>query len=221
METILYYMKQFLHRSRHKDSCRFGSGVRLDSRVEFEGHNFLADKVTFLNSSLGKYSYISTGSFIKNARIGRFCSIGNEVATIAGRHPVHYISTHPVFYSPSCQSGISFTEEAHYEEFHYLDPQSRISLQIGNDVWIGARTLLMEHITIGDGAVIAAGSVVTKDIPPYAIAGGVPARVIRYRFSEEEIRRLQKLAWWDKEEDWLRAQAGEFLEKDHFLEKIK
>lgn len=205
MQSITYHLKQMIHRSRNRRNCRFSKGVTLDSKAKFEGHNYLAENVTFLNSRLGRYSYISDHSFIKNTRIGRFCSIGNEVMTVAGSHPTDRISTHPAFYAKETQVGPGFVSENSYDEFQYLDKQEKISVEIGHDVWIGARVIILEHVKIGNGAIVAAGAVVTKDVPPYAIVGGVPAKVIRYRFEEERIRGLQESAWWDKDEEWLKA----------------
>jgi acetyltransferase-like isoleucine patch superfamily enzyme len=99
------------------------------------------------------------------------------------------ISTHPIFYSPSWHSSISFVEKQYYEEF--------VQTIIGSDVWIGANVTILDGIKIGCGAIVAAGAAVTKDIPDYAIVGGVPAKIIKYRFSKEEIELLLSLKWWD------------------------
>lgn len=221
MNSILYFIKQFIHRSRNKKNCKFDKRVTLDSKVSFEGANRLAEGVTFLNSSLGKYSYVSTNSFIKNTTIGRFCSIGNEVETIAGSHPVDMISTHPVFYAKETEVGKSFVDNTIFDEFKYIDKDKKISVKIGNDVWIGARVSLLEGVTIGDGAVIAAGAVVTENIPAYAIAGGVPARVIKYRFASEEIAKLEEEKWWEKGDEWLSSHATSFKNVDLFMSEIK
>ena len=94
--------------------------------------------------------------------------------------------------------------------FKYLNSEKKISIEIGNDVWIGSRATILEGVNIGDGVVVAAGAVVTKDVPPYAIVGGVPARIIRYRFDEETIQNLLKMKWWEKDQEWIQNHADDF-----------
>lgn len=221
MQDFLYPIKQFIHRNRNKKNCKFAGKVTLDSNAKFEGHNRLAEGVTFLNSSIGKYSYIAEKSFVKNTKIGRYCSIGNEVQTVAGSHPLNYLSTHPMFYAKETQVGVSYVDTTSYEEFRYLDNASKTAVEIGNDVWIGARVTILEHVKIGNGAVVAAGAVVTKDVPAYAIVGGVPAKVIRYRFTEEQISELEKSAWWEKDESWLKSHAGDFQNIEKLLTEMR
>lgn len=204
-------IKQKLHRAKHTTKCRFGKKTIIDSNVKFEGNNSIADNVTFLNSSLGYSSYISDRSFVKNTVIGRFTCISTDVMTVAGNHPINeFASIHPAFSSTKTQGGKSFVARNKFDEFDYIDKNKKISVKIGNDVWIGARVTILEKIAIGDGAVIAAGAVVTKDVPPYAIVGGVPARIIKYRYDDETIAKLLKLKWWNKSMSWLKKHAEQF-----------
>ncbi len=92
-------------------------------------------------------------------------------------------------------------------------------LKIGNDVWIGANVLILDGVTIGNGAIIAAGAVVTKDVPPYAVVGGVPAKIIKYRFNKEEIDFLEQLKWWEKDEKWL-TEYGKYFNNVELLKNI-
>jgi carbonic anhydrase/acetyltransferase-like protein (isoleucine patch superfamily) len=101
------------------------------------------------------------------------------------------VSTSPFFY----------TSDKSNTDLHYFEV-NRLTT-IGNDVWIGSRAILIDGVTIGDGAIVGAGAVVTKDVPPYAIVGGIPARIIKYRFEPEEISFLSKLRWWDKDPAWI------------------
>ncbi len=160
-----------------------------DRRSSFSGYNRLYRETVVSNATLGRFTYI-TDAKISNAVVGSFCSVGpGAMIGGLGRHPTNWISTHPVFYSNRKQAGISFTDRQHMEEA----PQ----VSIGNDVWIGANAIVLDGINIGDGAIIAAGAVVTNDIEPYSIVGGVPARLIRKRFDIETVARLQQMKWWD------------------------
>ena len=129
-----------------------------------------------------------------------------------GQHPTNkFVSIHPAFYSPSNDvSSVHYVIENKYDEFRYTN--TGYIVEIGNDVWIGKNVQLMEGIEIGDGAIIAAGAVVTKDVEPYSIVGGVPAKLIRKRFGEDDIEFLKELRWWDKSEDWIKENAQYFFD---------
>lgn len=161
----------------------------VDKNSTFEGYNRITGKSVIFNSHVGKYSY-AVGAVIGNATIGKFCSIatGAKIGGL-GSHPTAYLSTHPIFYSSKSQCGISFTKKDYYKEENFTE--------IGNDVWIGANAIIMDGVRIGDGAIIAAGSIVTKDVQPYTIVAGVPAVIKKYRCSTEDASLLQKLAWWN------------------------
>lgn len=151
--------------------------------------------------ALGDYSYIARDSQVHHARIGKFTCIGPQVLMGLGEHPSEsYVSSHPMFYSTIGQANPVIVEENKFNEY--------VTTHVGHDVWIGARAIIKSGITIGDGAIVAAGAVVTKDVAPYSIVGGVPARHIRYRFTESEIEHLQRMAWWNKDEAWLRNNAA-------------
>lgn len=150
----------------------------------------------FHDVTIGSYTYIAAQAAMSMATIGRFCSIGPDLICGQGDHPTDFVSTSPVFFSKEKQCGLSFTDKNLFEE--------RKPIQIGNDVWIGARVFIRDGVKIGNGAIIAAGTVVVKNVPDYAIVGGVPAKLIRYRFSEEIITELLKLRWWEWPEEKLR-----------------
>ena len=139
---------------------------------------------------------------INNVVIGRYCSIGFGFKAGLGIHPTNFISTSPIFYSSSnwFETNLTFNQ--------YFDEYKRTF--IGNDVWIGANVLINDGICIGDGAIIGAGAVVTKDVPGYSIVGGVPAKVISYRHSEEVIDFIKKCDWWNKDLDWIKNNLDYF-----------
>jgi len=140
-------------------------------------------------SRVGAYSYVAEDSIIKITDIGKFVSIGPGFRSGFGLHPVHGVSTSPAFYSVRKQCGATFSKSNKFVE--------RKPIHIGNDVYIGINVTVLDGVTIGDGAVIGAGAVVTEDVPPYAIAVGVPAKVTRYRFEKQTIDRLLASKWWD------------------------
>ena len=154
-------------------------------------NNIIYDNSLIVNSRINDYTYIRGNNKIQNATIGKFCSIGPEVCIGLGIHPTNLKSTYPGFYTRS--------EYYRVEKLYDFDGEEYKQVEIGNDVWIGARATILDGVKIGDGAVIAAGAVVTKEVPPYAIVGGVPAKVIKYRFSESRIKELLDEKWWDKE----------------------
>lgn len=212
-------IKQAVHRYKVRTLCEFEDNVTIDSFDKFEGMNRLTSGVTFLTSSIGYASYIGNRSYIKNTKIGKYACIATDVITISGNHPVsEFASIHPAFYSTRKQAGFTYVTKDKFLDFNYINAKQKISVVIGSDVWIGAGVKIMEGVTIGDGAVVAAGAIVTKDVPPYAIVGGVPAKIIKYRFSHEIIQKLLKLKWWEKNQNWIKNHAEDFENVEKLLE---
>ena len=179
---------------------RFTRKAHIAQESTLEGANSIGDG-TYFSGTMGYGTYICDNCRI-NAKIGRFCSIGNEVRTAGGTHPytTPFATTSPMFYSLWKQAMITFAKKQMYDEL-------LLPVVIGNDVWIGDRAYIVGGHCIGDGAIILSGAVVTKDIPPYAIVGGVPATIIRFRYDQKTIQWLQNIQWWNKSLDWLRANS--------------
>jgi acetyltransferase-like isoleucine patch superfamily enzyme len=180
---------------------------------EFGCYITVYDHVNLRKCVIGDFTYITNETTIRRTKIGKFCSIGPGCIIGLGRHPSRdFVSTHPVFFSTSGQAQVSFADKDYFEEHR--------EITIGNDVWIGARVIVADGVAIGDGVIVAAGSVVTKDIPPYSIVGGVPAKLLRYRFEREDIERLIELKWWNYDRGYLRSQFERFHNVDSFLSEF-
>lgn len=190
-------------------TCRIYPGSVLNGPVKI-GCN------TIFNGQIDSYSYIGSNCII-NARIGKFCSISPNVKVISATHPLHYVSTSPVFFSPEKQCNASFSKSKRFDDELFVDKENGISCCIGNDVWIGENVLIKGGVSIGDGSCIAMGAVVVSDVPPYSIVGGVPAKVIRKRFSDEIIDKIIKSDWWNKDTEWLKLHSDKFTDVEEFI----
>ena len=185
--------------------------VKLSTRIRyahsFDGYNKIG-KRTYIKGHVGMYSYIGNNCEI-TGKIGKFCSISNNVRCIPASHPVDMVSTSPCFYSKAKQNNISFYKG----EKNYIDEKE---VTIGNDVWVGDSVLIKGGVKIGDGAVIGMGSVVSKDVEPYSIVGGRPAKLIRKRFDDQTIDLLLKSKWWDNNPEFYKQHSKQFLDIEEF-----
>lgn len=192
--------------------------TQIDTETTLEGKNALQPGAQVTKCRIGYASYVSTNSVLYNVKIGKYTSVGPNVRVIRGQHPTRtFVSTHPIFYSTQQVIGKTFVNENTFDEYRYTD-EGYIA-EIGNDVWIGDGVTIMEGVSIADGTIVAAGANVVKNTEPYSIIGGNPARVIRYRFSRDDIEFLQVLQWWNKDHKWIEEHAHcfkdvELLKKD-------
>ena len=132
------------------------------------------------NCVIGDFTFIGKNSDITKSSIGRYCSIGTDVIIGPGEHEIDKIST-----------------SAHFHKGNFYDELTKKTLTIGNDVWIGTKAIILRGVTIGNGAVIASGAVVTKNVPPFAVVAGVPAKIVKFRFDDETIKLIETSKWWN------------------------
>lgn len=202
MSLLYYYSKFFKKILRGK--CVINSQIHKTAKIN--------SGATIVDSTIGRYTYTCYDDEIVNCEIGQFCSISDDVIIGGAEHPIEWVSTSPVF-----------------QNVKHSGPKKRFSKHnfegiartvIGNDVWVGKRVIIKAGIKIGDGAVIGAGAVVTKDVPPYAAVAGVPAKVLKYRFDEETIALLLKSKWWDLSDEELEKKADNITNVHAFLKEL-
>jgi acetyltransferase-like isoleucine patch superfamily enzyme len=202
-----------------KKRVKFLEGSRIDLKCTFEGHNVIGENSELLNCSIGEGSYISRGTSLRRVKVGRYCSIGSNISNTAGRHPTSlFVSTHPCFFSENKVAGFTFAEEQLFKELNFIDESHLVS--IGNDVWIGDNVTILDGVTIGDGVIVGANSLVTKDLMPYSINMGTPAKLIRYRFEPSIIDLLLKYKWWNNGFDWIKKNKIYFTDISEFTKEI-
>lgn len=186
MFPLLYYYSKFVKKVL-RGKCIVGSRIDKTAKIN--------SGCSVYNSRIGCYSYMGYDCEIINSEIGSFCSLASGIHIGLAEHPTEWISTSPVFQNVSNSSV--------RRKFASLAiPKGKITV-ISHDVWIGTNAIIKQGVNVGVGAVIASGAVVTKDVPPYAIVGGCPAKVIRYRFDKETIQQLLQSEWWNYSEEKL------------------
>lgn len=197
-------------------NIKFNRNCKIHIKSEFEGGNRLGINTEF-KGILGYGSYIGNQCKL-SAKIGRFCSIASNVKSLSGTHPVEgFVSTSPAFYSIQKSCAVNFVKKQKFKEYKFINED--YDILIGNDVWICDNVSILGGVKIGDGAIIASNAVVTKDVEPYTVVGGVPAKPIKKRFSDEQISYLKEFKWWEKSIDWIKENAEIFDNIDEFIKK--
>jgi acetyltransferase-like isoleucine patch superfamily enzyme len=179
-------------------------GCRIDKTAKVNLNSLL------VNTTMSRYSYIGYDCMVTNTTIGGFCSISNNCVIGAPGHPVDWVSSSPVFVG-----GRNFLRK-NFSTHEFNDNEITI---IGNDVWVGTNCLIRKGVTIGDGSIIGMGSIVTKDIPPYEIWGGNPARLIKKRFDDTIIQKLLNVRWWEWSDEKISDEAKTFNDLNSVLNK--
>lgn len=185
--------------------------------------------ILYRGCRVGRYTYgyeALLSKFPLASSIGRYCSI-NVTARIWNNHPVDYVTTHPILdapdFYPGKDRGVYLNKYGKYFEnapFEDSFIRNNKAVVIGNDVWIGANVIILPGISIGDGAILAAGAIVTKDVKPYSIVGGTPAQIIKYRFSEKMIKAFLKIKWWEWSIEQIENNIELFYQPEEFIERF-
>ena len=220
--TIIINIAKYIYRIisrlrlRAKD-VHISHSAYFNHHTVFGGHNGIGEKSSVSEAVIGRYTYIDANCYLCDSTIGSFTSIAHDVKIEKWTHPSRgFISTSPVFYSSRNQCGKTFANKQLFNEELTIDGRSCL---IGNDVWIGCGVTIIGGVTIGDGAIVAAEALVNRNVPPYAAVGGVPAKVIRYRYPANRIKELLELQWWNKPDDWLEANSCLFSDEESFFNK--
>ena len=202
---------------RRKTHSKVSYKCRLDKKTILEGHNKIG-QVNISSTKVGFGSYLLSG-MASNGEIGRFTSIGSNFQIIDATHPIEYVSTFPGFYKTENKD--IFCVESNIEINEHKKVGGVKSFIIGNDVWIGNNVTVLGGVTISDGAIVGANALVTKDVPPYAIVGGVPAKIIRYRFDQNTINQLISIKWWNWDLEKIKHESQFFNEIETFISQNK
>ncbi len=185
------------------------SGCKISNNSIIKENSRIFYNTSLNNSLISEYSYIGSDCFLQNVTVGKFCSVAKHSLIGLGKHPIKLLTTSPLFYRKNNPLKIKFLKkDLGFKEY---DP-----VILGHDVWVGARAIINDGVKIGTGAIIASGAVVTKDVPPYAIVGGIPAKIIKYRFDEETIEKLLNSEWWEWELDKIKKfQKEKFIHENY------
>lgn len=174
---------------------RVDFGTLWDTKSSFTKFTHILRGARLNNAHIGKYSRAGVNCKLTNVTVGNFSCIGADCVVGVGQHPTNYLTYHSIFYKQGnwgwhddwIKYPKGFQEQAH--------------ITIGNNVWIGQKVVIMDGVTIGDNSIVATGAIVTKDVPPYSIVGGVPAKVIKTLFNDEMRKRLDEIQWWNLEDN--------------------
>jgi acetyltransferase-like isoleucine patch superfamily enzyme len=209
---LLAIIRHFRQTTVHKDKdLKLGLYTNLHN-VRFGNKVYIGQNCSLSNCVIDSHSYCNNNTNISNAKIGKYSSIGSNVQIGVGAHPTNLVTTHPAFYSNN-KTFETYADKMYYNEFEHIE--------IGNDVWIGSNSTIMNNVKIGNGAIIAYGAVVTKDVLPYSIVGGIPAKHIKFRFDQNVIMELIRINWWNWDENFLKENFTLFQNPETLINYYK
>ncbi len=189
--------------------CGVGSMIRYS---DLSKKSYISRKTRFYSSTIGSYSYTGSNCYFYKTNIGKYTSISDNCSVGMPEHDLTKASTSPVFSKGKNRMKVNFAS--------FPRPKHKVT-EIGNDVWIGMGVYIKAGVKIGDGAVIGMGSIVTKDVEPYTIVAGNPAKIIRYRYEEEIIKELLAIQWWNIEVQEIKKNVDTFKSVDELIATFK
>lgn len=213
MFPILHYIKGI---AKNLINSRISILAIISATAKIDKTAYIYRGVKAKNAIIGAHTYIAANTDIENAEIGKFCSIADHCRIGMSGHSLQYISTSPIFTQTK-----NALQERWIEKDVFIHKSEKERVVLGHDVWVGSHVLINGGVRVGNGACIAAGAVVVKDVPPYAIVGGVPAKVIRYRFPQEVIDKLENIQWWNLPIDILKQNIHLFQQKNISIEELE
>ena len=196
--SIIFFINRIFYVLKNLNKNLIIGYKSLLKNVFFEGHNVVYDNCRLSNVKIGYKTYVSSNTRIVNSKIGKYCSIAKDCVIGLATHPVNeFYSSHHFIYK-----SFSKVNNYEYDEHQYVE--------IGNDVWIGERAVIFGNIKIGDGCIIASGAVVNKDVEPYSVVAGVPAKFVKYRFNIKTRKYLLDIKWWNWSENEILNKINSF-----------
>lgn len=226
IRRIVRYLKRHFklkHHIRHLKNkrVRFKGEPIVSLKTHLEGPNFIDSEVNIRNSHIGHHTYLSQYCYFPNTKIGRYTSIGRKAGVAFGNHPQSpYVSFSPAFSSTLNQANETFVDKEFFQPYILTDEKENFICEIGHDCWIGDNVTIINGVKIGDGALVAAGSVVTKNVDPFTVVAGVPARFLKHRFTIDQIEFLNQIQWWDWDVEKVKENVLLFHDIERFMDNF-
>lgn len=217
----LFFLRKNVIKNARKLGCIVDKNNIVNNHSSFGSGSRIMKKNALNSTIIGRCSTIGSYNYLNGAMIGSFCSLGSHICVLDACHPVDgfFVSTSQCFYKTDFPMPLISTSARVFTEKKHTC--NGYSCEIGNDVWIGSNVIILGGVVIGDGAVIGAGSVVTKNVAPFTIVAGNPAKEIRKRFDDLTVSELLKIKWWDWPLRDIADRVCDFGQIDSFIKKYK